>query len=434
METNILKQIFFDEHNHWDNFVKKHGNKIRPAVIKEVKKFRGCGDPRNGFKIFVCEGCHAVKRVPYRCKGRFCNTCSNGETEEWSRLLADDVVKVVHRHAVFTMDEGLWPIFLKHRSMLKELMDEAVGLVQNWFKKKLKVTPGVIAGLHTFGSRMNFNPHVHMLVTMGGMKKNGEWKTYNFIPFEMLRKQWQTVVLKLIRKTLTEQEKRKVQPLLQKAYKNNPDGFYIHAPKQRGNVKEQLGYIGRYIRRPAIALHRIEEYDGQYVTFKYVDKTDGKEKRETISVEEFISRLIRHIPDENFKTIRYYGIYSRRIKTISKKMISIAAEETRKWIVKIKRSVTRRSWRKRIHEQTGKDPMICTACENYYEYKGEVCLHEGKLAIKYAKCDLTRKCLERMISDLTGIETSQKETKKEEKSKPIKQEIPEHSQLSLFAV
>jgi hypothetical protein len=119
--------------------------------------------------------------------------------------------------------------------MLKELMDEAVRLVQNWFKKKLKVTPGVIAGLHTFGSRVNFNPHVHMLVTMGGMKKNGEWKTYNFIPFEMLRKQWQTIVLKLIRKTLTEQERSPA--FMQKAYKHNPDGFYIHAPKQRGNEK-----------------------------------------------------------------------------------------------------------------------------------------------------------------------------------------------------
>lgn len=432
MEPNILRQIFFDHHNHWDNFVKKHGKKIRPVVIKEVNKFRGCGDPRNGFKLFVCEGCHAVKRVPYRCKGRFCTTCSNGETEEWSRLLTDDVVKVVHRHAVFTMDEGLWPIFLKHREMLKPLMDEAVKLVQDWFKKKLKVTPGIIAGLHTFGARMNYNPHVHMLVTMGGMKKNGEWKAYDFIPFEMLRKQWQTVVLKLIRRTLTQQEKKKIQPLLQNAYKNHPDGFYIYAPKQRGNVKEQLGYIGRYIRRPAIALHRIEEYDGQTVTFKYVDKTDGKEKKETISVEEFISRLIRHIPDENFKTIRYYGIYSRRIKTLSKKMISQAAKISRKWIVNVKRIVTRRKWRQRIHEQTGQDPMVCTACENYYEYKGEVCLQEGQLTIKYAKCAITKRCLERMISDLTGIQTPQKTVQKEEKSQSIKKE--EYRQISLFAM
>lgn len=68
-------------------------------------------------------------------------------------------------------------------------MDEAVRLVKEHFEKKHKVAPGIIAGLHTFIARLNFNPHVHMLVTMGRMKKNGEWKTYDFIPFEMLRKQ-----------------------------------------------------------------------------------------------------------------------------------------------------------------------------------------------------------------------------------------------------
>ncbi|WP_026198679.1 transposase [Desulfitobacterium hafniense] len=88
--------------------------------------------------------------------------------------------------------------------------------------------------------------------------------------------------------------------MLQKAYSANGEGFYVYAPKQRGHVKVQLGYIGRYIRRPAIALHRIEEYDGEYVTFKYHDKNDGQEKREKLTVEEFISRLIVHIPDEQF--------------------------------------------------------------------------------------------------------------------------------------
>jgi len=93
-----------------------------------------------------------------------------------------------------------------------------------------------------------------MLVTMGGMRKNGEWKTYDFVPFDMLRKQWQTVVLKLIRRKLSESEKRQVQSRLQKAYSENGEGFYVHAPKQKGDVKRQLGYIGRYMRRPAIAV------------------------------------------------------------------------------------------------------------------------------------------------------------------------------------
>lgn len=117
-----------------------------------------------------------------------------------------------HRHIIFTIDEGLRDIFLLHRHLLKPLMDEAAKLISGFFGKKAKVTPGIIAGLHTFGSRLNFNPHVHMLVTMGGITKKGKWKEYDFIPFKLLRKQWQTVVLKLIRKNLNKRKRNKCSP------------------------------------------------------------------------------------------------------------------------------------------------------------------------------------------------------------------------------
>ena len=419
METNVLKRIFFDEHRNWDRFVTKNKGKLRPNVVKEVEKFRGCGNPRNGFKLLVCEGCHDLKLVPYRCKGRFCTTCSSGETEEWARLLEQEAFQVNHRHVIFTVDEGLREVFLLHRrKLLKEFMDEAVRIVKEYFEKKHKVEPGIIAGLHTFGSRLSFNPHVHMLVTMGGMKKDGEWKTYDFIPFEMLRKQWQTVVLKLIRKQLTKDEKRAVQSLLQKAYSENREGFYVYAPKQKGNVKQQLGYIGRYLRRPAIAVSRIEIYDGETVTFRYQDKTDGKEKTETLTVEEFIGRLIRHIPDENFKTIRYYGVYSRRIKSLCRKMVSEWQKAARKWIANVKRVIRRRTWRERMEERIGK-PLCCPKCENYYEYKGEVCRKDGKLEVKYAVCSTSRACLERMIQDVVGIKKAKDSQEIEKTAKQI---------------
>jgi hypothetical protein len=106
MESNILKHIFFDEHNYWDHFVKKYHRNLRPNVIKEVEKFKGCGNLKNGFKLLVCEGYHDIKRVPYRCK-----TCNCGETEEWGRLLSEDVFQVNHRHDIFTIDDGLRNIF-----------------------------------------------------------------------------------------------------------------------------------------------------------------------------------------------------------------------------------------------------------------------------------------------------------------------------------
>jgi hypothetical protein len=135
---------------------------------------------------------------------------------------------------------------------------------------------------------MNFNPHVHMLVTEGGMKPDGEFKYIG--PFGMLRKRWQAAVLTLIRKHLNKKEKRQYRTLLDQAYHENKDGFYVHAPQRRGNLREQLRYIGRYMRRPAISLKRIVLYDGKTVTFSYVDKNDGKEKWETICVG--VSRIL----------------------------------------------------------------------------------------------------------------------------------------------
>lgn len=152
---------------------------------------------------------------------------------------------------------------------------------------------------------------------------------------------------------------------------------------------------------------------------------------ERITVEEFISRIIRHIPDENFKTMRYYGVYSRRIKSLCKKIVTAWQKEARKWIVKAKRMLKRRNWRERIKEGTGKDPLVCPRCECYYEFKGEVCLQDGVLGIKYASCFTARRYLERMIPDLTGIQ-EEKTWKKEEKSNPKPKE--KHSQLCLFAV
>ncbi|MUK87451.1 hypothetical protein GMD78_03430 [Ornithinibacillus sp. L9] len=62
-EKNILKRIFFNEHEHWPAFKRKYGDRIRPIVIKEVEKFLDCGNTQNGFKLFECECCCDVRNV-----------------------------------------------------------------------------------------------------------------------------------------------------------------------------------------------------------------------------------------------------------------------------------------------------------------------------------------------------------------------------------
>ena len=325
MKPNILHAIFFDEYQNWEKFNQRYTRRIRSVVKREVKKFRDCGDLKKGYRLFVCEGCHDVKKVAFRCKGKFCPTCATGESQRWAEVAANDLFTVTHRHVIFTIDEGLREIFLKEKyrkELLKGLMDEAARILLDFFRKH-HIQAGVVATLHTFGSQLEYNPHVHLAVTMGGLTKDGKWKDYDYFPFAMLRKYWQNAVLKLIRRTLSQWDKARVQPLLQAAYTKNAEGFYVHAPKRsRTSLKKILEYISRYMKRGPIALNRILLYDGKIVMFQYHDKRTNTDKIKTMSAEEFIGALIRHIPENQFKTIRRYGIYNRRIRTTMKKVLS----------------------------------------------------------------------------------------------------------------
>ena len=398
IEMNKLKAIFLDN-NNWENFLEINKGKVRSVIRKEVEKFLHCGDVSNGFRVYKCEACPNVKHVPIRCKGKFCPTCAVGEAQKWADIQSHDMYRSIHRHVILTIDEGLRPIFTSRyrKELLKGLMNEAGRLLNEWFQS-LGVTPGIVSALHTFGSKLEFNPHIHMLVTMGGVTKDGKWKQYDYIPYIKLRKQWQTVVLKLIRRVLSERAKKQVQPLLQAAYKNNPDGFYIHAPKRsQTRVKGLLGYIGRYMKRGPIALHRIIMYDGESVCFSYQDKRDGEWKVEEVAVMEFIGRLVRHIPDEQFKMVRHYGLYSRRIKTLMKEVVKQFQREAQRVLINAKKMIKPVGWRERRIESFGEDPLECSECGNVMEFRGIAVLKKGHLTLQFANDVLAKKYINREI-------------------------------------
>ena len=108
-------------------------------------------------------------------------------------------------------------------------------------------------------------------------------------------------------------------------------------------------------------------------------------------------------------------------------------EGTKRWIIKVRKTLRRQKWRERVVSCGGKDPLVCPHCENYYEYKGEVCLENGKLIIKVALTRQAEKYLERMIAYLTNIETPHKEKKTKERNGSLTQKENER-QLCLFGV
>ena len=124
----------------------------------------------------------------------------------------------------------------------------------------------------------------------------------------MLRKRYMAVLFNLIEKRLKDKSFKKVKAFL---YKEFPNGFYVYAKSNVSNPKEVMKYVTLYTGRPVMANSRIVDYDGHTVTYFYERHENGKRVVVSLPSFEFIKKIIIHIPDIQFKMIRYYGIYAK---------------------------------------------------------------------------------------------------------------------------
>lgn len=145
-------------------------------------------------------------------------------------------------------------------------------------------------------------------------------KSVEYIPYPFLKKAWQKVLLDIIKKRFNYYKTRQ---LVSNMYKKYPRGFYVNAKRRLSDTRQAIKYIGRYLARAAIAEYRIEEYVGEKITFWYEAHDDGHKIRVTMDVLEFIGKVTQHIMPKGFKTVRRYGLYSRRKNRISKKIVHL---------------------------------------------------------------------------------------------------------------
>lgn len=366
MSEFTIKQIFID---NWDNFIVRNPElNIRQVVFDEVEKIMNCGNPDYGYALYVCEHCKKFVKVPFRCKSRFCNTCGVKYAQDRTFSMIKKSIRCKHRHIVFTMSDKLWPYFLKYRNLLDGLFSSASSAILSWFyelNKSQNFTPGIMCTLHTFGRDLKWNPHIHMLCTEGGAGNTEVFRIVKHINFKALRFRWQKLLLDYLQNNLPANELPKFKQLKNQIYKEYNNGFYVYAkPDNISSISQTINYVVRYTGRPAMAQSRIIDYDGTYVTYYYERHEDGKRIEEKIHAYEFIKKLIMHIPDKNFKVVRYYGIYAKKHKHSDKifKLLNKNQIEIRNQL---------RKWNLAIELSFGYDPTICSCGGNliFFELK-----------------------------------------------------------------
>jgi uncharacterized Zn finger protein (UPF0148 family) len=352
----------------WEDYQIKYKDSLRQVVVENVERLRLCRKPQNGYLVFECPECGKRKYVYFTCKSRICTSCGTKSANEWADKIHHRLLKVPHRHVVFTIPDTLWELFNNpaHQKILfmasKVTMEEMIRFSNKRSKKKVKLKIGMIQVLQTYGADMKYDPHIHSIVTEGGFDSQKNWVHVDFIKYDGWRKKWQYELLTRLKKELP--RGTETNAFIDRHFKKYPNGFVVYG-KRRFEKREgwnMARYIGRYVKHPPIAESRITGYDGKQVTFWYEDTKTKQKITVTMDKFEFLHRLLSHVPEKYFKIVRYVGLYSRR--GYKHRQTEFSDEEA---------ILIKRSWREEIKRVFQHDPLLCPNCKTEMELVGICC-------------------------------------------------------------
>jgi hypothetical protein len=236
---------------------------------------------------------------------------------------------VEYFHVVFTLPQELKPLVLKNRRVIYQLLFHTASqtlLQLTADPKRLGAQIGFTAILHTWGQNLLFHPHLHCVVTGGGLSPDGQrWipsRSGYFLPVEVLgllfrgkflaglKQAYQTGQLRLAGSTQPLVDPKVFRRLLKRLYRQD---WYVYAKPPFAGAEQVYRYLGRYTHRVAISNSRLVSFHDGRVCFRYKDYADGNRiKQMTLSAEEFIRRFLLHVLPKGFVRIRHYGLLASR--------------------------------------------------------------------------------------------------------------------------
>ena len=289
-----------------------------------------CKTGAYGANVSICEDCGHLQIHYNSCRNRCCPMCQALPKEKWMDKRREDVLDSPYFHMVFTVPQELNPLIYSNQKRLYDALYQSVSATINELTldaKHLGAKVGYICVLHTWGSKMNYHPHVHVILLGGGLTSKKQWcdkgKEF-FLPIKVLSKLFRGKYLSRL-KELWEQNELCFYGTSSKyrnhyAFKELLDMCYSkewipHCKKTFNGAGSVINYLGKYTHRIAISNHRIICMDECTVTFYVKDyKEDSKWKEHTISGVEFIRRFLMHVPPRRFVRIRHYGLLCTRSK------------------------------------------------------------------------------------------------------------------------
>ena len=324
MARVTLQTIFQDAYPAYEQ-----SHPLPAHVRRAARAVMQCRTAALGGHVQACPDGHMARIWYNSCRHRACPQCAYLQTERWlafqqARLLACD-----HYHVIFTLPHDLNPLWLANVSVMMTLLFQAVHDTLRTLladPKYLGAQPGIIAALHTWSQTLVLHPHLHCLITGGGLSPDGHWKAVRngfLLPARVVMAVFRGKMLGALRRAFDRDELGLPEAMRPQQFLNLLNRLG-HPRKTKWNVRIMeryphgagvVTYLARYLRGGPIKNARLVAWDGERVTFSYRPRAeetdDGKPapQRMTLPVADFLQRWLLHVPAPQSRVVRCSGLY-----------------------------------------------------------------------------------------------------------------------------
>ncbi|MEJ2299100.1 MAG: IS91 family transposase [Woeseiaceae bacterium] len=365
------------------DLVRSHGQQLgqsRRLSIDQRRVMRhlaSCRTAALGGHLDVCDACGHERPSYNSCRDRHCPKCQGTERARWLEQRLARLLPVPYFHVVFTVPSELATLILRNKRLgYATLFAAAAETLQTIARdpKRLGAQLSITAVLHSWAQNLLFHPHLHCVVSGGGLSPGGaRWipaREQYLLPVRVLARMFRGKFLAQIERAYRDgqldltgdlvplKDRRRWTRLRRQLYQKE---WVVYAKAPFGGPEHVFRYLGRYTHRVAISNYRLVRTNGQTVTIKARDRTDHhRTKQLTLSVERFLARFLLHLRPNRFVRIRHYGLVAgRNVDT----KLATARRLLAKDRLRCQRTQPDREIRAAQPQQPdGRDLMVCPRC------------------------------------------------------------------------
>ena len=331
MKNNSIQQIF--QHS-FKEYATKYS--LSDVQWKAASSIMDCKTGRLGVNFTNCQECGHIETHNNSCRNRNCPLCQAVLKELWVDARRAEVIDTPYFHVVFTLPAQLRPLIFANQKELYSLLHKAASetlleLCGN--RKYLGATPGIIQVLHTWKKDLGYHPHLHIIISGGGLTKTRKLvksKANFFIPVPVLASKFKGKFIHFLDK-LYSPEKLVFSDSckeLKSSHRWSEFTYLLRQINWNVNIKEAFNgygnaieYLGKYTHRVAISNWRIVSVTETQTSYRAFNSRTKQEDIITVSNVEFLRRFMQHVLPSGFQKIRYYGFLSNRYKKENLKLL-----------------------------------------------------------------------------------------------------------------